>query len=159
MLCKSFFCSCVLHEMLMALVWSVKGFVKLQGILRTFLKKSQFKVPLQNQKILILTSSYFSCPLSSVAWNPAMSVKGGFISGGILNLVTLPSKGAKSFPLTENSNFPPSSINNLLKFSAQGRDLAYFVGNGSKVKIPSEIKPPLTGQKRGILSEIKVFSK
>ena len=88
-----------------------------------------------------------------------MSVKGGFISEGILNLVTLPSKGAKSFPWTENSNFPPSSVNNLLKFSAQGRDLAYFVGNGSKVKIPSEIKPPLTGQIRGILSEIKVFSK
>ena len=29
------------------------------------------------------------------------------------------------------------------KLSAQGRDLALFVGNGTKVKIPSEIKPPL----------------
>jgi hypothetical protein len=29
------------------------------------------------------------------------------------------------------------------KFSAQGSDLAPFVGNGIKVKIPSEIKPPL----------------
>ena len=30
-----------------------------------------------------------------------------------------------------------------MKFSAQGRDLAPFLGNGTKVKIPSEIKPPL----------------
>ena len=29
------------------------------------------------------------------------------------------------------------------KFSAQGSDLAPFVGNGTQVKIPSEIKPPL----------------
>ena len=29
------------------------------------------------------------------------------------------------------------------KFSAQENDLAPFVGNGTKVKIPSEIKPPL----------------
>ena len=28
------------------------------------------------------------------------------------------------------------------KFSDQGSDLAPFVGNGTKVKIPSEIKPP-----------------
>ena len=30
-----------------------------------------------------------------------------------------------------------------LKFSAQGSNLAPFVGNGTKIKIPSEIKPPL----------------
>ena len=30
-----------------------------------------------------------------------------------------------------------------LKFSAQGRDLALFVGNVTKSKIPSEIKTPL----------------
>ena len=29
------------------------------------------------------------------------------------------------------------------KFSAQGRDSATFVDNGTKVKIPSGIKPPL----------------
>ena len=29
------------------------------------------------------------------------------------------------------------------KFSAQWSDLAPFVGNGTQVKIPSEIKPPL----------------
>ena len=31
----------------------------------------------------------------------------------------------------------------IFKLSAQGRDLAPFVGNGTKVKIPSEIKLPL----------------
>ena len=35
---------------------------------------------------------------------------------------------------------------NLFKFSAQGSDLALFVSNGTKVKIPSEIKPPLLAQ-------------
>ena len=30
-----------------------------------------------------------------------------------------------------------------LKISAQGRDLAPFVGNGTKIKITSEVKPPL----------------
>ena len=31
----------------------------------------------------------------------------------------------------------------IFKFSAQNSDLAPFVANGTKVKIPSEIKPPL----------------
>ena len=30
------------------------------------------------------------------------------------------------------------------KFSAQESDFAPFVGNGTKAKIPSETKPPLT---------------
>ena len=58
-----------------------------------------------------------------------------------MTLVPLPNNGAKSLPWTESLNFP--SLNNLFKFSAQGRDLAPFFGNGLKVKIPSEIKPPL----------------
>ena len=29
------------------------------------------------------------------------------------------------------------------KISAQGSDLASFIGNGAKIKIPSETKPPL----------------
>jgi hypothetical protein len=32
------------------------------------------------------------------------------------------------------------------EFSAQGSDLALFVGNETKVKIPSEINPPLSVQ-------------
>ena len=30
-----------------------------------------------------------------------------------------------------------------LKFKAQGSNLAPFIGNGTKIKITSEIKPPL----------------
>ena len=30
-----------------------------------------------------------------------------------------------------------------LKFPARGSDLAPFLGNGTKIKIPFEIKPPL----------------
>ena len=37
----------------------------------------------------------------------------------------------------------PIKATNLFKFSAQGSDLAPFVGNLTKVKIPSEIEPPL----------------
>ena len=37
------------------------------------------------------------------------------------------------------------------KFSPQGRDLAPFFGNGTKVKIPSEIKLPLGKKSIGVL--------
>ena len=69
--------------------------------------------------------------------------KGGYISEGILILVPLPRKGAKSCHWADNLNFPPITVNNLFKFSTQGSDLAPFIGNGTKVKIPYEIKPPL----------------
>ena len=40
----------------------------------------------------------------------------------------------------EKMNFPPMALNNLFQISAQWSDLAPFIGNGSKVKIISEIK-------------------
>ena len=40
-----------------------------------------------------------------------------------------------------------------MKFTAQGSDLAPFVGNGTKIKIPSEIKPPLQKELRLIGSK------
>ena len=73
-------------------------------------------------------------------------VKGGLISEGILTLVPLLTKSAKSLPQAEISNFPPFSVNILFKFSVQGRDLALVFGNGTKFKISSEIKPPLFNQ-------------
>ena len=39
--------------------------------------------------------------------------------------------------------FPPLIVNNLFKFAAHGSDFAPCFGNLTKVKIPSEIKPPL----------------
>ena len=69
--------------------------------------------------------------------------KGELISEGILTLVPLPTKGAKSNPWAENLNKLFTEKVRKFKFSVQGRDLASFVGKGTKFKIPSEIKTPL----------------
>ena len=58
-------------------------------------------------------------------------------------MVPLPIKGAKLLPWAENLNKLFTVLCGKFKFSAQGSDLAPFVGNGTKFKIPSEIKPPL----------------
>ena len=59
--------------------------------------------------------------------------KGGVILEGILTLVPLPTKSAKSLSCAENLNFPLLTVDSLDKFSAQESDLA-IVGNGTKVK-------------------------
>ena len=69
--------------------------------------------------------------------------KGSLISEGIMTLVPLPTKSVKSRPWAESLNKLFTEKCGKFKFSAQGRDLAPFVGNGTKVKMPSEIKPPL----------------
>ena len=51
---------------------------------------------------------------------------------GTLTLVSLPNKGAKSLPWGENNCI--TVVGEQLKFSAQGRDLAPFDGNGTKNK-------------------------
>ena len=66
--------------------------------------------------------------------------KGGLISEGILTLVPLPKRSANSLPWAENLNKLFTVKGRKFKLSAEGRDLALFVGNGTKVKIPSEIK-------------------
>ena len=58
----------------------------------------------------------------------------------------LPTKDAKLHPWAEGLNFSTIKINELLKFTPQGNDLALFIGNETKVKIPAEIKPPLVVQ-------------
>ena len=55
----------------------------------------------------------------------------------------MPTKGAKSLPRAKNLNKLFTVIGEKFKFSAQGSDLAFFVDNRVKVKILSEIKPPL----------------
>ena len=72
-----------------------------------------------------------------------MRTKGDLISESILTLVPLPIKVAKSIPRAENLNKLFIVMDGKLKFSVQGSNLAPFVGNGTKIKIPSEIKPPL----------------
>ena len=78
--------------------------------------------------------------------------KGGLISEGILTLLPLlplPTKGAKSLPSAENLNKLFTEKGGKFQFSAQESDLASFVDNGTKVKIPSEIKPPLVRPSSG----------
>ena len=69
--------------------------------------------------------------------------KGGLISEGILTLVSLPIKGAKSLPWAENLNKLFTGMGEKFKFYAQRSDLTPFVGNSTKIIVPSEIKPPL----------------
>ena len=71
---------------------------------------------------------------------PFSSVKGDLISEDIL---TLPTKGAKSCPRTENLNKLFTEKDGKFEISAQGPDFAPFVGKVTKVKIPIEKKPPL----------------
>ena len=54
----------------------------------------------------------------------------------------MPAKGAKS--LTRAENLLLTVLCKKFKFSAEKSDLAPLVSNGTKAKIPSEIKPPLT---------------
>ena len=56
----------------------------------------------------------------------------------------LPKNSAKSLPWVENLNNLFTVYGGKFVFSAQGSDLALFVGNGSKSKIPFEIKLALT---------------
>ena len=55
--------------------------------------------------------------------NLSRIIKGILISKCILTLDTLPTKSAKSLSWAESLNFPPFTLNNLFKFSAQGREL------------------------------------
>ena len=50
-------------------------------------------------------------------------------------------KVAASRSWAESLIFPLFTVNNLFKFSAQGKDLTPFFGNGTRMS--SEIKPPL----------------
>ena len=54
----------------------------------------------------------------------SLKTKGGLISKGILIFVPC-------------NNFPSITVVNLFKFSVQESDLAPFIDNGTKVKIPS----------------------
>ena len=77
--------------------------------------------------------------------------KGSLISEGILSLVPLPKKGVKSRPWAESLNFPALYSKHLIQIFCSG---ARF-GNGTKVRIPSEIKPPLVKNFYNGLKEIK----
>ena len=81
----------------------------------------------------LLVHVFIECPLSNIQ-NFKVHSKGGLISEGILTLVLLPPKSSKSLPFAGNLNKLFTEKGWKLKFSAQGRALAPFFGNGTKVK-------------------------
>ena len=74
--------------------------------------------------------------------------KGGLISEGTyFELCPIANKRCQITPLSKIFNKLFTVKGGKFKFSAQGRDLATIVGNGTKVKKPYEIKPPLISTK------------
>ena len=66
--------------------------------------------------------------------------KGGLISEGILTLVPLPTKSVKSLSRKFKFRVPIQAYSNFLL----RRVICHLLCNGTKVKITSEIKPPLS---------------
>ena len=52
-------------------------------------------------------------------------------------------KCSKSLSWAENLNFPPKTVNNLFKFSAQDSDLEYLCWQWKNYPVSSDLKPPL----------------
>ena len=61
---------------------------------------------------------------------------------------------SKSLSRAENLNFPPKTVNNLFKFSAQDSDLEYLCWQWKNSPVSSDLKPPVSflGQKYYFLS-------
>ena len=51
-------------------------------------------------------------------------------------------KYSKSLSWAENLNFPPKTVNNLFKFSAQDSDLEYLYWQWKHSPVSSDLKPP-----------------
>ena len=69
--------------------------------------------------------------------------KGGFKSEDTGEFLHCQHKYSKSLSWAENLNFPPKTVNNLFKFSAQDSDLEYLFWQCKKPPVSSDIKPPL----------------
>ena len=80
----------------------------------------------------------------------SLSVKDGLISEGILTLVPLPEKCAKSRPLRSKFKYVVYCKGREIQSFCSGANLASFVGNVIKVKLSSEVKPPLDPLSRRI---------
>ena len=69
--------------------------------------------------------------------------KDRLISKGILALVSFPTKFSKLLSWAKNLNRLFTTMGEKMKFFAQKSDMAPYVGNFTKIKIPFEIKQPL----------------
>ena len=71
------------------------------------------------------------------------TIKGGFKPEDTGKNLRLQHKYSKSLSWAENLNFPPKTVNNLFKFSAQDSDLEYLCWRCKKSPVSSDLKPPL----------------
>ena len=69
--------------------------------------------------------------------------KGGFKSEETGILFCCQNKYSKSLSWEKNLNFPPKTVNNLFKFSAQDSDLEYLFWRSKNSPVSSDLKPPL----------------
>jgi hypothetical protein len=69
--------------------------------------------------------------------------KGGFKSEKTGEFFRCQNKYSKSLSSAENLNFPPKTVNNLFKFSAQDSDLEYLFWQRKNSSVSSELKPSL----------------
>ena len=61
-----------------------------------------------------------------------IEIKGGFKSEDIGGFLLFLDENSKSLSWAENLDFPPKSVNNLFKFSAQDSDLEYLFWQAMK---------------------------
>ena len=69
--------------------------------------------------------------------------KGGFKSEDTGEFFHCQHKYSKSLSWAEHLNFPPKTVNNLLKFSAQDSDLEYLFWQRKNPPVSSDLKPPI----------------
>ena len=70
-------------------------------------------------------------------------LKGDFYSEETGGFLHLQNKYSKSLSWAKNLNFPPKTVNNLFKFSAQDSDFEYLCWRGKNFLVSSDLKPPL----------------
>ena len=73
-----------------------------------------------------------------------MCPKGGFKSEDTGEFFHCQHKYSKLLSWAENLNFPPKTVNNLFKFSAQDSDLEYLFWQRKNSSVSSDLKPPLS---------------
>ena len=81
--------------------------------------------------------------------NPA---KGGFKSEETGEFFHCQNKYSKSLTWAENLNFPPKTVNNFLKLSAQDSDLEHLFWQRKNSSVSFDLNPPLV-KKKSVLDQ------
>ena len=93
---------------------------------------------------ILLIIYYFVYMAPAVGqYDKKSTTKGCFKSEETRGFLPLQDKYSKSLSWAENLNFPPKTVNNLFKFSAQDSDLEYLFWQRKNSSVSSDLKPPL----------------